>query len=181
MGGSEFNCEAHLEATLTIGIEWSAVDSWAWCSCFLDLWICICGHLACWMCEVHGVLAFWAFGSASVDTWLALGWGLWCTSSWNLHRKAFEKIIWNYGGTWESNPGPRDYKTHGQPLNQTRLFVNLINNKYYIIQMRYMLKRTRQFELTTPWLPRPSSSTFPVNIKHIAGVLNPHKMQALWK
>ena len=41
-------CEAHFaQSLLTLGIEWSAVD------------------------QAHCVLAFWAFGSASMDTWRA--------------------------------------------------------------------------------------------------------------
>ena len=110
-----------------------------------------------------------ALGSALMDTWSAPGWGLWWMLDETLHTSTLEKMIMNYGGTWESNPGPRDYKPRFQPLNHLCASVSEIEKKYNIKNTRYMLKNKMKgawFEWTTPCLPRPSSSSFSCKIEN---------------
>ena len=105
-----------------------------WCSCFL------------------------AFGSALMDTWLTLGWGLWCAFFGMLHRKALEKTIWNYGGTWESNPGPSIFQPRLQPSEPWCACVRIMGTKYYIqnkgIFWKKNTKRRAMFEWPIPIIPR---------------------------
>ena len=75
--------------------------------------------------------------------------------------------------------------TRSPPLHHLRVFVNIMEKKYNIQKRVYMLEKQKKaragFECTYALLPRSHLQAFPANIKHIAGVLNPHKIQVLWK
>ena len=93
----------------------------------------------------YGVLAFWTFGSAWKDTWLLGSVRFIVSPPWNAAQELIEKKKhWNYEGTWESNPGPKDCMTRSPPLHHLRVFVNIMEKKYNIQKRVYMLEKQKR-------------------------------------
>ena len=114
-------------------------------------------------------------------TWHVERWGLWWTIGHALHWNVLGKILTMIWGTWELNLGPNDCKPRLQPLHHHVAFVNIMSNKYNICKIITMLetmKNARRFESTNHTSTRHLLLRFTCrNIKQIAGVLNPHKLE----
>ena len=48
-------------------------------------------------------------------------------------------MIWDFGWTWESNPGPKGCQTRHPPLSQTPVIVNVVDNEDNIKKTIIML------------------------------------------
>ena len=111
---ARWRCELQFLGPLSSGLYWlSGIQ------CLLVDW-------------AHGEDHLLAFRSMREATWRLGLWGVWCSTFGNLHKNALEKITWNYGGTWESNPGPSDHLPAPVPLDHLCAFVNKMRNKYNI-------------------------------------------------